>query len=102
MDLFRREDAHTRPNRERQRVGRPRVDLDDPASGFEDDPGMERLVGQIGDDDLADRRPQLGQDAREQVVRERPLGGEPLQLMAIAFASHGPIQMAGSAGAPGP
>ena len=43
----RREDRDPGAHRERERVGRPRVDLDRVAVALEEEPGVERLVGEV-------------------------------------------------------
>ena len=74
------EDPAARPDREGQRIGRPGVDLDRPAVVLEQQPGVERLLGQGRDDHPIDARPEPFERRREQVVGERPVGGEALEL----------------------
>ena len=55
---LRGEDPAAGPHRESQRVRRPRVDLDDPAVELDQEPGVERLLGERGDDHPVHARPQ--------------------------------------------
>ena len=75
-----RKDAGARANRQRERVGRSRVDFDLPVAHVEHEPGVERLVGEVRDDHLAHGRPEGVEDHREQVVGERPLRHLALEL----------------------
>ena len=75
-----RKDAGARANRQRERVGRSRVDFDLPVAHVEHEPGVERLVGEVRDDHLAHGRPEDVEDRREQVVGERPLRHLALEL----------------------
>ena len=51
-DLLGRVDRRARAHRERDRVARPRVDLELPAADAERDRGEERVLAQLGDRDL--------------------------------------------------
>ena len=63
------------------------------AVALEVDPGVVRLLGQLGDDDPLDAAP-----SRSSVVANRSWvsgrsGVRPWRRIAIALASHGPIQI---------
>ena len=87
------EDPDAGPDRQRQRVGRPGVDLDRPPVALEDEPGVERLLGQLGDDDPVDPAPSSSSVVANRSWVSGRSGVRPWSFIAIALASHGPIQI---------
>ena len=67
-------------NGEGDGVAGPSVDLDSLAAGHQHDTGAIRLVGQVRDDDAVHGHIEVVEDGRQQVVRERSLGLDALQL----------------------
>ena len=73
-------DGHRGADRQGERIRWPGIDLDRPAVALEQDPGVEGLVGELADDHPVDARAQFLERRREQVVGQRALGGQPLEL----------------------
>src|SRR5690349_16528488 len=70
--LFLYEDLGVRAKGERDRVAGPTVDVPGGVAAREVDPGEERVVLELVDDDPHDPRIELLQDVSEQVVRHGP------------------------------
>ena len=77
--LRRRVDRALEPHRERDRVRRPRVHVVAAVRGDELQAGVERLIGERGDDDALDAHAERRQGRDEEVVGQGPLRGDPLQ-----------------------
>ena len=74
------EDRRPRAQRQRDRVARPRVDRHRVAVHREVDQRVERVLLQVADDDLLDRRLQVVDHVPQQVVRHRPRRRDVLDL----------------------
>ena len=83
-----------RPDGQGQRVRRPRVDLDGSPVQLEQEPGVERLLGEGGDDHprRSGRRAPRAWWRTGRGSAAAP-GVSPWSFIAIALASHGPIQI---------
>ena len=66
------EDRRLRPQRQRDGVARPGVDRDRLPVHEQVDERVERVLSQVGDDDLLDVRLEVADDVLQQVVRHRP------------------------------
>ena len=74
------EDPAAGPDGERKRIGRPGIDLDGPAVVLEEQAGVERLLGQRRDDDPIDAGTETLEGRREEVVGQRTIRSEALEL----------------------
>ena len=74
------EDRRARPDRQRERVARPRVDLDLAAVHRQRDRRVERVLAQLRDGDAGAGDIELAEHLEEQVVRHRPRRGRSLEL----------------------
>ena len=90
QDLVGRVDPDAGADRQRERIGRPRIDLDRRGRRLEEEPGVEGLVGQRRDDDPADRDAELVERRANRSWVSGRSGDRPWSCIAIALASHGP------------
>ena len=74
-----REHRHADTDRQGERIGRARIDLDDPTAELQEDPCVVGLLGKLRDHDPLDVRAELLERRREQVVGQRAFGRQALE-----------------------